>query len=145
MQFKVPQDVQREDTIVGPLTLKQMIIMGMGGGLTYAIYTTLAKAYYWQVWLPPTAIMVIITLGFTFARIHDLSLFQYLVYLTEYLMLPRKRIWIKGAAEAAKQLTEMTQKAAVKIEAPKEKSLKDIDKLVQILDNRGMIKKPTNN
>lgn len=31
MQYKIPQNVQIEDKIVGPLTLKQLIICGVGG------------------------------------------------------------------------------------------------------------------
>lgn len=29
MQYKIPQNVQLEDKIVGPLTLKQLIIVGI--------------------------------------------------------------------------------------------------------------------
>ena len=43
MQYKVPQDVQREDTIIGPLTLKQLGILGVGGGIAYGIYISLGK------------------------------------------------------------------------------------------------------
>ena len=39
MQFKIPQDVQRADKIVGPLTLRELIIVGIGGGFTYAACT----------------------------------------------------------------------------------------------------------
>ena len=39
MRFKVPQDVQREDTIIGPITFKQLIIMIIGGGIGYYFLT----------------------------------------------------------------------------------------------------------
>ena len=144
MQFKVPQDVQREDTIVGPLTLKQLGIVGLGGGIAYAVYTTLAKMYYWQVWLPPTALVAGITVAFAFAKIHGLTLTKYLVYLAEYMMLPRKRVWIQGAGEAKRPFTEpeIVNTKMRKEPAPKEKSLKDIGRLANILDSRGIIKKP---
>lgn len=142
MQFKVPQDVQREDTIVGPLTLKQLMIIGAGGGLAYATYTTLAKLYYWQIWLPPTAILVIITLGFTFGKVHELPLLKYLFFLAEYTFIPRKRIWMKGAADAQKPLFEETKMTINKEPPKKEKSLKDLDKLVKMLDAQGAVKKP---
>lgn len=134
MQFKVPQNVQREDTIVGPLTLKQLIIMGAGGGLAYATYTTLAKLYYWQIWLPPTAILVILTVAFTFGKVHELPLLKYLFYLAEYLFIPRQRMWIKGAAEVEKPLFETPKVIEKKEPDKKEKSLKDLDKLVKMLD-----------
>ena len=49
MQYKIPQNVRIEDKIVGPLTLKQLIILGVGGGITYAIYVALARVYYVEV------------------------------------------------------------------------------------------------
>ena len=45
MQFKVPQDVQRADRIVGPLTLRQLIICGIGFTISYGIYTVLGRDY----------------------------------------------------------------------------------------------------
>ena len=143
MQFKVPQDVQREDTIVGPLTLKQLAILGLGGGIAYVVYTTLATNYYWQVWLPPTALVAGITVAFAFARIHELTLTRYLIYLLEYTMLPRKRIWIQGAAEVKKPIEEQElPKTELRKQDNKEKSLKDVGRLANILDSRGIIKKP---
>ena len=35
MQYKIPQNVQIEDKIVGPLTLKQLGILGFGGATAY--------------------------------------------------------------------------------------------------------------
>ena len=98
MQFKVPQDVQREDTIVGPLTLKQLIILGCGGGIAYAIYISLSKTYFLEIWLPPVAIISILTLALAFLKIHDLKFHEYLMALIEYHLLAKKRYWIQGAA-----------------------------------------------
>jgi hypothetical protein len=45
MQFQVPQFIETEDKIVGPLTLKQFIIVGVGVGLSGMLYFVL------QTWL----------------------------------------------------------------------------------------------
>lgn len=136
MQFKVPQDVQRADTIVGPLTMKQLIVVAIGGGFAYISYTTLAKIYTWEIWLPPTALIVILTIGFTFAKVHSLTLFQYCICMMQYLFIPRKRIWIQGAAEVQKPLSSEEKKKEEKREEAKEKSLKDIADLVKIVDKK---------
>lgn len=96
MQYKVPQDVQREDKIIGPLTLKQMIICGVGGGVAYAIYVSLAKAYYMEIWLPPVVIIVAITSAFAFLKVHSLPFYVFLMNFIEYHLLPKKRVWIQG-------------------------------------------------
>ena len=38
MRFQVPQFIEVEDKIFGPLTLKQFIFMAGGGGLSFLIY-----------------------------------------------------------------------------------------------------------
>jgi hypothetical protein len=99
MQFKVPQDVQREDRIVGPLTFKQLIICGIGGIIAYMIYISLAKTYLWITWLPPIVLVTAITLAFAFVRPLDLSFGKWIIRWIEYTLLPRKRLWIKSSAD----------------------------------------------
>lgn len=41
MRFQVPQFIEVEDKIFGPLTLKQFIYLAGGGGLSFVIYTLL--------------------------------------------------------------------------------------------------------
>lgn len=95
LRFKIPQDVQRADRILGPLTLKQLIILAGGGGFAYIIYIILAKAYFWEVWLWPVGLISIITLGFAFLKIQGLSLFKFFIYFTQFLFIPRNRVWNK--------------------------------------------------
>ena len=42
---KIPQNVYVEDRIVGPLTLKQIIVVCIGGGFSYALWASISKAY----------------------------------------------------------------------------------------------------
>ncbi|MEK7609911.1 MAG: PrgI family protein [Patescibacteria group bacterium] len=43
MRFQVPQFIEVEDKIFGPLTLKQFIYLAGGGGLSFLIYTLLGS------------------------------------------------------------------------------------------------------
>ena len=99
MQFKVPQNVQREDKIIGPLTLKQMIIVAIGGTIAYGIFVSLAKLYLWITWLPPIAIITVITIAFAFIRPLNLSFTKWFLLRVEFSLLPRKRLWIKSSGE----------------------------------------------
>lgn len=138
MQFKVPQDVQREDTIIGPLTLRQMIICGAGGGLAYAIYITLAKTYYMEIWLPPVAIVGAITAAFAFLKIYNLPFHYFIMYLLEYNLLPKKRIWIQGTGYPFISPFEIRQQKKTQTTqiAPK-KSTKSFSELISIVDSYG--------
>lgn len=140
MQFKVPQDVQRADTIVGPLTWKQLLILGAGGGLSYAIYITLAKNYYMEIWLPPIVVIGGITLALAFLRIHGLDFERFLLCFIEYHFLPKKRIWQKGQAES---FVVYLQRRSEEKRTPKPKKVvedsdkQSIEELSHILDSYG--------
>lgn len=99
MQFKIPQNVQIEDKIVGPLTLKQLAIMGFGGGISYAIYISLAKTHGIIIWLPATAIPALLTLAFTFLKINGIVFYKWIFLSFEYFYIPRKRNFVMGAAD----------------------------------------------
>jgi hypothetical protein len=129
MQFKVPQNVQREDKIVGPLTLKQLIICGIGFAVAYAIYSALSKYYIWVTWILPVGIVAIITIAFSFARPLDLSFTKFIVRWIEFTILPRKRFWILGAAESYAPVTSVVSKAQSTMEKKAEaKAISALDK-----------------
>jgi len=143
MRFKVPQDVQRADQIIGPLTWKQLIILGAGGGICYAIYVTLAKDYHVEIWLPPIAIVGGLTLAIAFLQIHGLTFERWLMAFIEYHILPRKRIWRKGQAEPFVSYLERTvAEKDKKLEEAQnnkeqEKKSKSIKELSKVLDSYG--------
>ncbi len=135
MQFKVPQDVQREDTIIGPVTLKQMGILGAGGGLAYVLYVILAKKYYIEIWLPPVLIVSGLTLAFAFLKIHSMKFHTFLMNFIEYHLLPRKRFWVLGSGNVFISSFEKDKKdIKAKIEEKTIKDKKTIEELSQIVD-----------
>lgn len=140
MQFKVPQNVQREDTIIGPLTMKQLIIIGGGGGLAYAIYIILTKAgYFVEVWLPPVALIVIITVSFAFVKVHELTFYRFVLFFIEYTLLPKKRYFVLGAGDVRRSLlaSEEIKKPKgpeITTEVTKEEKRKKLEELVKAVE-----------
>lgn len=135
MRFKVPQNVQREDTIIGPLTLKQMAILGGGGGIAYGIFISLSKSYFIEIWLPPVLIVSLLTLAFAFLKIHSLAFHVFLMNFIEYHFLAKKRIWIQGSADAYPNLLEEKPKATT--QTTEVKAQPNIQKISEILDSGG--------
>lgn len=60
MRFQVPQFIEVEDKIFGPLTLKQFIYLLGGAGISFIIYTLIGN-------LLVSAIFIIPVLGFAWA------------------------------------------------------------------------------
>lgn len=146
MQFKIPQNVRREDKIVGPLTLKQMIICAIGGSIGYAIFTALARHFIWITWLPPVALVAIITIAFAFVRPLNLSFTKWIIRWVEFSLIPRKRHWIKSSAEVIKTTStekkkktnqqKLAEEKALSL-SDKEKKLKELNKFLEAEKSRG--------
>jgi len=96
LQYKIPQNVELEDKIVGPLTMKQLVICGTGGGLGYVLYLTLAKTYFMEVWLPPIAIISLITLAIAFLEIRGIKFVKWILLMIEAMINPNHRVWDKS-------------------------------------------------
>ena len=126
MRFKIPQDVQMEDKIVGPLTLKQLIIVGIGGGIDYFLYTSLSQVYLLEVWLLPVIVIGLLTAAIAFLKIRGLKFTEYVLYSLEFYFKPRKRVWNQGGGEVFTSIT--TPKVKSKADKAKEKQLKKAPK-----------------
>lgn len=143
MQYKIPQNVQIEDKIVGPLTLKQLVMLGIGGGITYAVYVSLARNYYIETWLIPTLIPGILTLLITFVKINGIPFGKWCFLMVEYMMIPKKRTFMMGGADlySATLFAEKTKKvqttseAQTKAERDRER-IKNIGEITKMLDTQ---------
>lgn len=142
MQFKVPQNVQREDRIVGPLTLRHMIILGAGGGLAYIIYVILSRTYYWEVWAAPVGIIVIITVVAAFVKIYNVAFGRFIILLLEYILFPKQRKWFKYSAEIEHRVLTVKKPSEAEKKAEKkgkkaEETFKKLEDLSKMLDSYG--------
>lgn len=136
-QFKVPQNVQRADTIIGPLTMMQLIIAVAGGGLAYIVYLSLQQ----PVATILAVIIVAITAAFVLIRIHDLPFWQYIAVVTLYILKPRLRVWEKGSGDIPiferYEIVPVKAKKAEKIAIEEEKKFKNLRELTSVLDTEG--------
>lgn len=118
---KIPQNVYVEDRIIGPVTLKQLIITGVGAGIGYVLYATAAKAGVAS--LPVTIFAwspAVIAGAFAFLKINDLSLFNIILLIIEGMNKPSTRYWSPHPGisinlitrTAAKELTEASAKVS---------------------------------
>ncbi len=93
--IKIPQNVYIEDRIVGPLTLRQVLMVTLGGGFSYAMWASVSKAY--GVVALPIQIMVwipaVISVAFAFVRVNDVSMTRLVLLFLERLNKPALRTW----------------------------------------------------
>jgi hypothetical protein len=92
---KIPQNVQIEDKIIGPLSLRQMIIIMAGGGISYVIYAMIQKTY-GSITIPLTVIAwtpCAVAAAFALVKVNDLSLLRICFLLLERMQKPSVRTW----------------------------------------------------
>lgn len=89
MQFQVPQFIDIEDKIFGPLTLKQFLYLCGAGAVSFLLFFTLTV----PVWIGFSVVLMGFAAGLAFIRINGQPLSKMLVAAAEYIWLPKFYLW----------------------------------------------------
>jgi len=134
MQFKVPQNIDMEDKIIGPFTMKQFIYLLVAGAIIYGWWNYLSKNYVnFTLEFSAVAIPVgLLGVAFALVKVNDRPFEIFVLNLLKFLFSPKQRKWVVGYHEEPVIILD-------KAEAPKEqiqKSEEDLDALAKSLDER---------
>lgn len=130
-KFKVPQHIDMEDRIIGPLTLIQFSYLLIGGAVIYILFSLIKILWLFiLISLPIT----LVALAFAFLKIQDQPFTKFLANVFLYSFRPKNRIWHRGPVVA----TEISK--AQELKKPKEKmppkkiEKTQLEKLARYLD-----------
>lgn len=142
LQYKIPQDVGVADKIVGPLTLRQLIIVAIGGGLSYVLFAIAGKLYELNILeYIIIALPALIALAAAFIKINGIPFIQFILLGLEYAIKPKKRMWDHSGISAivAPDLGEIKAEAKKALTGTEKKARKDInlEDLSRVLDSGG--------
>ncbi len=134
-QFIVPQFIDVEDKIIGPITTRQFIIILVGFliiGLAYKIFD-------FSLFLTFGLIMLMLTGVFAFLRINGRPFHFFVLNLFQTLKRPKLRIWYRGLVEATADygIEEVHYAPIAKPPAEKHYSASRLAELSLIVDTRG--------
>ncbi len=140
---KIPQNVDVEDRIFGPVTLRQLFLTLAGAGVSYALYALMKKAGSLTLitgimaWTP-----LVITIAFAFVKINGISLFKFTLLLSEKSQMPTVRYWQprKGVHLSAKSLVPK-KKSKKDMTSQTEKKFNEISELSNVLDSGPILEK----
>lgn len=134
---KIPQNVYIEDRVVGPLSLRQIIIMALGGGFSYMLYASWDKAN-GSVSLPVAVLLwmpAVIAAAFALVKINDLSLMRICFLLLEKANKPKTRLWTPRTGISINiRTTPKKEDPKAKTEAKKTDTRKEIASLSSVVD-----------
>ncbi len=91
MQFNVPQFLEIEDKIIGPLTLKQFGYLAAGGAVLFIIY----NYFNFMVFLAIAAPLGAFCLALAFVKINGRPFIYTLTAYIHYIFKPKLFIWKK--------------------------------------------------
>ncbi len=95
MQFQIPQFIEVENKIVGPLTLKQFLYLAAAGGLSFLFFFIFSA---W-LWLFVTMFMAVIALAFAFVKYNGQPLIKIAFNAFGFLWKPRLYLWQREIEE----------------------------------------------
>jgi hypothetical protein len=133
-QYKVPQNVEAEDKILGPLTFRQFIyaLMGFGwGAICFAVFRQL-PAVMIIVGFPPSMLLLLLA----FYTRDGQNFEQLLIAMVGFFAASRKRLWVKEDVaekfhiEPTKHAAEVTQRNPAEV-------ISELEKLATLIDSRG--------
>lgn len=88
-QFQVPQFIETEDKIIGPLTLKQFLYLAAAAAVSFLSFFVL-KTFLWVI---VTAIVGIIAAAFAFIKYNGRPLVTIVFSAFKFMWNPKKYLW----------------------------------------------------
>jgi hypothetical protein len=141
MQFKVPQKIDIEDKILGPLSMVQFVYAVVGGGAGYVSLSSLPSPLNLIIAIP----IFIFTFCVVFVKINGRAFGYFLRSLIIYLTSPKTRLWHKNENNVTVEIYQPKVAPTVDPYANKRYSREDIQKLANIIDRRGRKDLPPTN
>src|SRR3989304_2002754 len=106
-QFQVPQFIETEDKIVGPLTIKQFLYLAAAGAISFLLFFVL-NTYLWFI---ITAIIATLATALAFIKYNGRPLINMIFSGLKYLWNPRMYLWQR--AEKKIEIPEVAKIAVV--------------------------------
>jgi len=99
MQYKVPQNIDLEDKIVGPFTMKQFLYLMVGGFIIYG-WWTYAQQFEspppMAIFLPLALPVGLLCLALALLKMNDRPFEYFILNVFKYVFTPKKRMWQEG-------------------------------------------------
>jgi len=132
MEFQVPQFIEIEDRIFGPLTLKQGLYLGGGIGAAVAIYLSIPYKFLGVLISVP---IIIFAAALSFYKINGRSFINTLENAIYYISKDKLYLWKKEDKKINKSTEIETAKNTIIVPKISESKLKDLTWSLDIKEN----------
>src|SRR5579884_2136211 len=135
MQFPVPQFIDVEDKIIGPLTLKQLGLLFGGGILIAFLFKLLYLTFFFFILALP---LIIATTAVTFGSFNGKKIYDQLPMLFNYLTAPKVMVFNREVQNVS-EITAMKREEVKPVAAPLDDEVPSkLKKLSMVLEQKNM-------
>jgi hypothetical protein len=92
LRFQLPQFIETEVKLIGPLTLKQFLWVASGSAVLYVLFAILPTGLFFAIALPIGGLFI----ALAFVKISDIPLVNYILFAITYTMNPKRYIYQKS-------------------------------------------------
>ncbi len=134
-QYKVPQDVEADDKLLGPFSFRQFVYLLIAGGLL-ALAIFFFQLFPLLAIIPLPFILFFVVLALPLKK--DQPTETYLAALVSYYLKPRNRLWIPGQRESTIRITapKIIEESRVR-DITEEEATHRLSFLADIVDTEG--------
>jgi len=105
MQFQIPQFIEIEDKIIGPMTLKQFLYLLAGAVIIYILF----KVFNFIVFIILAVPVAAVSLALAFVRVNQQPLSFSLKYFFRFMKKPDFYVWKRPEPQKKKQETKIPE------------------------------------
>jgi hypothetical protein len=131
MRYQVPQFIEVEDKIIGPLTIKQFVYLVGGAGMSFIVYT------YLPIYIAFILIVIIIplSLALAFYKINNKPFIDFLESAFTFYTKQNLYIWKKEKKEIVQKKPEEMEAPQVYVPRLSDSKLKELSWSLDINEN----------
>ena len=132
MRYQVPQFIEIEDKIIGPLTIKQFVYLAGGAGMSFVAFRFLTLLLA----IPIIAVIIVLSLALAFYKVNNRNFIELMESVFSFYTKDRLYIWKKMPKKI--EVQKITEKAPPEIFVPKlsEIKLKELAWSLDINENQ---------
>lgn len=138
MAAKIPQNIDKEDKLVGPLTLKQFLYVLGGAGVTFVAYQGYIQYYLFaHEFFIISFVAIALSLSLAFLKINGLPFVIFLGNLLSFIFVRKIRLWRKD--DIIEQSAPLSKKeiGTEKTTTETAPTKSELEKLATVLDTGG--------
>lgn len=132
MRYKVPQNIDMQDRIIGPLTMLQFMYAVIGGGFCYGILMSgMPKALAYFIAIP----IGLFVAAMIFLKINERPFLDFFLSVIEYSSAPKQRLWHhENSADLKVEVYKPKEENKTPVAAAKNYTRQDIKNLANEID-----------